>query len=88
MNKIIKFVQEATGELSKVSWPARATVIRLTIGVIIVATIFGVFIAMVDIVLEQGFEQLLSLRGSSQTQVQDNIQINPEDIQIETETSQ
>lgn len=87
MNKFIQFIQEATRELGKVTWPSRNTVIRLTIGVIIVSTIFGVFIAIVDVGLKKGFEELLSLRGQ-RPQAEDSIQINPEDIQIETETTQ
>ena len=91
MNRITAFIKEAIQELGKVTWPSRATVIRLTIGVIIVTAIFAVFIGIVDIVLNQGIEQLVIWRETIQSQTQDlsnNIQINPEDIQVETEETQ
>ena len=37
--------------------------------------------------LKKGFEGLLSLRGQ-RPQIEDSIQINPEDIQVEVETTQ
>ena len=91
MNRITAFIKEEIQELGKVTWPSRATVIRLTIGVIIVTAIFAVFIGIVDIVLNQGIEQLVIWRETIQSQTQDlsnNIQINPEDIQVETEETQ
>ncbi|MEA1909411.1 MAG: preprotein translocase subunit SecE [Patescibacteria group bacterium] len=84
MNKIIQFFKEATTELGKVTWPSRPTVIRLTLGVILVSAIFAVFIAIVDIGLEQGFEYILSFGANNQSTIQDNIQVNPGDIQFET----
>ena len=44
MKKIVRFVKEAITELGKVTWPTRATVIRLTIGVIVVSIMFAIFV--------------------------------------------
>jgi len=51
MTKVIDFFREAQVELSKVVWPSRAQTIRLTMMVILVTVLVGVFIAGVDFVL-------------------------------------
>ncbi len=45
---LLRFSQEAWQELSKVTWPTRATVIRLTALVIIISTFIAVYIFLVD----------------------------------------
>lgn len=88
MKRIIKFVKEAIRELGKVTWPTRATVFRLTLGVLIVSVLFAIFVGLVDLGLTNGLRGLLTFieqrQGSDSTQFPAGIQIEPEDIQIET----
>jgi preprotein translocase subunit SecE len=51
MNKAVTFLKEVRVELSKVVWPTRSQTIRLTMMVISVTVLVGVFIAGVDFVL-------------------------------------
>lgn len=51
MNKALNFFIEARVELSKVVWPSRDQTIRLTLMVILVTVLVGLFIAGVDFVL-------------------------------------
>lgn len=48
-NAISRFVRETVGELRKVSWPSRAEAINLTIIVVIVMALTGMFLYLVDI---------------------------------------
>lgn len=46
----VRFFREATTELKKVSWPTRETTIKLTLVVIFVSLIIGLFVGGLDIV--------------------------------------
>lgn len=56
-NGIQRYVRETTGELRKVSWPTWPEARRLTVLVLFVMVIMGVFLAGVD----YGANQLLNL---------------------------
>lgn len=87
MNKIVKFVKEAITELGKVTWPTRMTVIRLTIGVLVVSILFAIFVGVVDVGLTKSLRGLLILFGRNNQATNDQmspIEITPEDIQVET----
>lgn len=83
---IIKFVKEAIRELNKVTWPTRPTVIRLTIGVLIVSIIFAIFVGIIDFGITKGIRGLLDFVGQNQvvSTSPQSIDISPDDIQIET----
>jgi len=55
MDKAIKFLREVRSELDKVTWPKRDEVTRLTLVVIIVSVIVGVYLGALDL----GFTKLL-----------------------------
>ncbi|HXS14777.1 MAG TPA: preprotein translocase subunit SecE [Candidatus Saccharimonadales bacterium] len=57
MTTPVTFIQETYSELKKVSWPTRQEVIRLTVVVILVSIIVGVFIGGLDLM----FTSLLQL---------------------------
>ena len=86
MKKIIQFVKEAISELGKVTWPTRLTALRFTVGVLIVSTIFALFIGVIDIGLSKGMESLLSWANSRQTipDSSQSVQVQPGDIQVDT----
>lgn len=43
------FLKEVRSELGKISWPERATVIKLTIVVVMVSLVIGVYIGGLDL---------------------------------------
>lgn len=45
------FVREAYDEVRKVTWPKRDEIIRLTVSVIIIAAIVGIFLGSIDFLL-------------------------------------
>ena len=47
-NTIQRYFSETTGELRKVSWPSWAEARQLTILVIIVMVVMGIFLGLVD----------------------------------------
>lgn len=47
-------------ELKKVTWPDAKTTTKLTFAVIIFASVFGIFIALVDYVLDKIFRSILT----------------------------
>jgi preprotein translocase subunit SecE len=53
------FVKETIEELHKVTWPTRDQVVRLTVTIIIVSTIVGIFIGSVDFGLTKVVESFL-----------------------------
>jgi preprotein translocase subunit SecE len=50
MNRLIDFFKEAKSELEKVVWPSREQTFKLTIMVILVTIVVGVFVAGLDFV--------------------------------------
>ncbi len=53
------FLKEVRTELSKVSWPNRATVVKLTAVVIGVSALVGVYLGGLDYVFAKGIELIL-----------------------------
>lgn len=47
----IVFVREAADEVRKVTWPNRTEIIRLTVAVIIISVIVGIFLGGIDFIL-------------------------------------
>lgn len=50
------FTTDVIDELKKVSWPSRKETIRLTLIVIGVSLIIGVYIGIIDVLLAKGLE--------------------------------
>jgi len=89
MFKTIKqFVSEAVRELGRVTWPSRIMVIQMTIGVVVVSALFGLFAGLADLGITTALREMLVLKESRQTSASTNqtspIQINPGDVQVET----
>ena len=51
MNKGIKFVKEAIGELKKVTWLGKKEVLASTLVISVLVTIVAIFIGFVDFIL-------------------------------------
>ena len=54
------YLTESWAELRKVVWPTRRTVVNLTLIVIAVSTVVGAYIAILDLILLFGIDQLLT----------------------------
>ena len=48
MRKAINFLKEVRLELTKVVWPKREAVIKLTLTIIIISTIVGAYVGAID----------------------------------------
>ena len=56
------FTRDIIDELKKVTWPTRKKTVRLTIIVIGISLIIGVYIGIIDILLTKGLEILTKFR--------------------------
>ena len=56
---IRQYLVESWSELKKVAWPTRQTVINLTIIVLIVGSLVGAYIAILDLLLAGALDQVL-----------------------------
>ncbi len=54
------YFSESWAELRKVAWPTRRTVVNLTLIVIAVSALVGAYIAILDLILLFGMDQLLT----------------------------
>lgn len=59
INKITKFIKEVRAEMEKVKWPSREEALRLTLVVIVVSTVLGVYIGAIDFGLTKVIEKFL-----------------------------
>lgn len=56
------FTRDIVDELKKVSWPTRKQTVRLTIVVIGISLIIGVYIGIIDVLLAKALEFLTKFR--------------------------
>ena len=54
-----RYLTESWSELRKVAWPTRETVVRLTLLVIAVSIVVGVYIGVLDTIFNTMIEQVL-----------------------------
>jgi preprotein translocase subunit SecE len=55
--KVLNYFNEVKSELSKVTWPKRAQVIKLTLIVLSISLIVGVYLGGIDYALTKLLEQ-------------------------------
>lgn len=60
MNTVAGFFREVRLELSKVVWPKRQEVVRLTLIVLVISLIFGAFTGGLDFIFTKFLEVLVS----------------------------
>ena len=53
----VTFLQETVSELRKSVWPTRQEIARLTVVVVAVAVVMGLFLGLLDTLLTEGFNQ-------------------------------
>ena len=56
----VTFLREAFDELKKVTWPTRPDITRLTIAVLAISIIVGVFLGGLDLILEKIIAAVIS----------------------------
>lgn len=56
----ITFTKQAVDELKKVTWPTKAEITRLTVSVIVISAVVGIFLGGIDFVLTKTLETLLN----------------------------
>ncbi len=58
---IKKFFRDLKGELKKVVWPNRQTIVRNTIATLVMCAVIGLFVSLFDLGLSAFIKLLLSL---------------------------
>ncbi|PKL08859.1 MAG: preprotein translocase subunit SecE [Spirochaetae bacterium HGW-Spirochaetae-7] len=58
MNKIVQFFKDCYGELKKVIWPSRDSVIASTKIVLVSTLVVALFLGVVDFILVRGIDLL------------------------------
>ncbi|MEO8511496.1 MAG: preprotein translocase subunit SecE [Chloroflexota bacterium] len=59
MNGLRRYVTESIAELKKVTWPTRQDVVRLTLIVLAVSIVIGIYIALLDFGFRSAVDQVL-----------------------------
>jgi preprotein translocase subunit SecE len=59
----LQFIQQVRAEVGKVVWPTRREVVLTTIMVFIMATLTAIFFALVDLLIRQGLQGVLTIFG-------------------------
>lgn len=62
MKNSFNLTQNIVDELKKVHWPTRKETIRLTLVVIIISLIIGLYVGMIDLILAKGLEFITQFR--------------------------
>ena len=55
-----QFYNDVRSEMKKVSWPARQEVIGTTVVVVVAVFFFGLYLGLVDVLLDRGLQWVLS----------------------------
>lgn len=59
----LQFVQQVRAEVGKIVWPTRREVVLTTIMVFVMATLTAIFFALVDLLIRQGLQGVLTIFG-------------------------
>lgn len=57
--RLLGYLREVRGELSRITWPSRVELIGLTSLVILIVLILAAYIGVLDLVFREGAKQLL-----------------------------
>jgi len=60
VEKVTTYLKEVKLELSKVTWPKREQVIKLTLVVFIISAIVGVYVGVLDFLFTKTLELIIS----------------------------
>lgn len=62
IKKILSYFKESKDELTKVVWPTRKHVINITIAVLVLVAVVGVFLGVYDYIFSKLLTYILSFR--------------------------
>ncbi len=57
----LQFIQQVRAETAKITWPSRRETMLTTVMVMIMATLFGTFFFLVDLLIRFGLEAVLQM---------------------------
>lgn len=60
MNKIIQYFKDVRTELSKITWPKKEEVIKLTLIVFVFSGIIAVYVGGLDLIFTKFLEKIIS----------------------------
>jgi len=58
--KVVNYLRDVRSELSKVEWPKKEEVIKLTLIVLIISAIFGIYLGALDFAFTKVLELVIS----------------------------
>lgn len=61
MSNILRFIREVRSEASRITWPTFASTRQMTIMVLILVTLVGLFLFATDLLIAAGLKTLLGL---------------------------
>ncbi len=59
LTRVRNYVTSVRSEIGRVSWPSRKEVVSLTVLIILLAVVLGIYLGLVDIILQQILRFLL-----------------------------
>lgn len=60
MNKVVDYIKSVRVELSKVVWPKREDVLKLTLTVVVMSAIVGLYVGSLDFLFIKALEYIIS----------------------------
>lgn len=60
-NTVAQYLRESFSELNKVTWPTKNQAVRLTLIVLGFTLVIAIFIGLLDLIFNYGFEESLTL---------------------------
>lgn len=61
VSDITRFIREVRGEIGRITWPSFASTRQMTIMVLILVTLIGLFLFATDLIIAAGLKALLGL---------------------------
>lgn len=61
VSDVTRFIREVRGEISRITWPTFASTRQMTIMVLILVALIGLFLFVTDLVIAAGLKALLGL---------------------------
>ncbi len=59
MNSAVRYLLQTRDEVMKVTWPTQAQIIRLTLVVLIISLVVGLYVGGLDYILTQAMQLLI-----------------------------
>jgi preprotein translocase subunit SecE len=63
ISQLLRFTRDVRAEVSRIYWPTRAETQKLTLMVVILATLVSVYLSVVDTAIGAGLSALFGLNG-------------------------